>query len=133
MTQVNNFVENGGRLCRTLAQSVSVHVDPNARKKIHKIFRFFREVTPGRAVKLGLAHPTVVGLRGGAPFRSSAPPLEPALWLCALPVIQLVALRNHCCRDHKATSFYHLSHRSIDMYGQIYVCTAPPRILEPSH
>ena len=47
MTRVNNFVENGGRLCRTLARSVSVDVDPNARKKIHKIFRFFfREITP---------------------------------------------------------------------------------------
>ena len=41
MTRVNNFVENGGRLCRTLARSVSVDVDPNARKKIHNIFRFF--------------------------------------------------------------------------------------------
>ena len=46
MTRVNNFVENGGRLCRTLARSVSVDVDPNAQKKIPKIFRFFREVTP---------------------------------------------------------------------------------------
>ena len=47
MTRVNNFVENGGRLCRTLARSVSVDVDPNARKKIHKIFRFFPGGYPG--------------------------------------------------------------------------------------
>ena len=48
MTRVNNFVENGGRLCRTLARSVSVDVDPNARKKnFTKFSVFFREVTPG--------------------------------------------------------------------------------------
>ena len=48
MTRVNNFVENGGRLCRTLARSVSVDVDPNARKKnFTKSSVFFREVTPG--------------------------------------------------------------------------------------
>ena len=41
MTRVNNFVENGGRLCRTLARSVSVDVDPNVQKKIPKIFCFF--------------------------------------------------------------------------------------------
>ena len=46
MTQVNNFVENGGRLCRTLARSVSVDVDPNAQKKIPKFAVCFREVTP---------------------------------------------------------------------------------------
>ena len=47
MTQVNNFVENGGRLCRTLARSVSVDVDPNAqKKKFTKFSVFFREVTP---------------------------------------------------------------------------------------
>ena len=45
MTRVNNFVENGGRLCRTLARSVSVDVDPNVQKKFREIF-FFREVTP---------------------------------------------------------------------------------------
>ena len=57
-----------------------------------------------REVKLGLAHPTVVGLSSGVVHRSgqSAPPLEPALWLCALPVIRLVALRNHCCREPQA-------------------------------
>ena len=38
MARVNNFVENGGRLCRTLARSVSVDVDPNARKKISRFF-----------------------------------------------------------------------------------------------
>ena len=47
MTRVNNFVENGGRLCWTLVRSVSVDVDPNARKKIHKIFRFFPGGYPG--------------------------------------------------------------------------------------
>ena len=47
MTQVNNFVENGGRLCRTLARSVSVDVDPNVPKKFPKFSVFFREVTPG--------------------------------------------------------------------------------------
>ena len=47
MARVNNFVENGGRLCRTLARSVSVDVDPNARKKIPKIFRFFSGGYPG--------------------------------------------------------------------------------------
>ena len=48
MTRVNNFVENGGRLCRTLARSVSVDVDPNAQKKDFENFlNFFREVTPG--------------------------------------------------------------------------------------
>ena len=41
MTQVNNFVENGGRSCRTLARSVSVDVDPNVQKKISGIFLFF--------------------------------------------------------------------------------------------
>ena len=46
MTQVNNFVENGGRLCQMLARSVSVDVDPNAQKKIRKFSVFFREVTP---------------------------------------------------------------------------------------
>ena len=47
MARVNNFVENGGRLCRTLARSVSVDVDPNARKKnFTKFSVFFREVTP---------------------------------------------------------------------------------------
>ena len=47
MTRVNNFVENGGRLCRTLARSVSVDVDPNAQKKnFTKCSVFFREVTP---------------------------------------------------------------------------------------
>ena len=48
MTQVNNFVENGGRSCRTRARSVSVDVDPNVQKKIfEKNLKFFREVTPG--------------------------------------------------------------------------------------
>ena len=48
MTRVNNFVENGGRLCRTLARSVSVDVDPNVQKKnFTKCSVFFREVTPG--------------------------------------------------------------------------------------
>ena len=47
MTRVNNFVENGGRLCRTLARSVSVDVDPNAPKKNQKFSVFFREVSPG--------------------------------------------------------------------------------------
>ena len=47
MTRVNNFVENGGRLCRTLARSVWVDVDPNVQKKIWEFFCFFfREVTP---------------------------------------------------------------------------------------
>ena len=46
MARVNHFVENGGRLCRTLARSVSVDVDPNARKNFPKIFLFFWEVTP---------------------------------------------------------------------------------------
>ena len=41
MTRVNNFVENGGRLCRTLARSVSVDVDPNVQKKFGKFFVFF--------------------------------------------------------------------------------------------
>ena len=41
MTRVNNFVENGGRSCRTLARSVSVDVDPNVQKKISKNFPFF--------------------------------------------------------------------------------------------
>ena len=41
MTRVNNFVENGGRLCRTLARSVSVNVDPNARKKNSQNSPFF--------------------------------------------------------------------------------------------
>ena len=41
MTRVNNFVENGGRLCWTLARSVSVDVDPNVQKNFSKIFRFF--------------------------------------------------------------------------------------------
>ena len=36
-----------------------------------------------RAVKLGLAHPTVVGLRGGEPFQSS----------CTTPRTGVVALR----------------------------------------
>ena len=35
-------------------------------------------------------------------FDQVGPPLEPALWLCALPVIRLVALRNHCCREPQA-------------------------------
>ena len=47
MTQVNNFVENGGRLCRTLARSVSVDVDPNVQKKFQKKIVLDREVTPG--------------------------------------------------------------------------------------
>ena len=48
MTRVNNFVENGGRLCRTLARSVSVDVDPNVQKKnFEKNLKIFREVTPG--------------------------------------------------------------------------------------
>ena len=47
MTRVNNFVENGGRSCRTRARSVSVDVDPNVQKKISGNFCFFfREVTP---------------------------------------------------------------------------------------
>ena len=47
MTRVNNFVENGGRLCRTLARSVSVDVDPNVQKIFFSnFFVFFREVTP---------------------------------------------------------------------------------------
>ena len=47
MTRVNNFVENGGRLCRTLARSVSVDVDPNVQKKsFSKFSNFYREVTP---------------------------------------------------------------------------------------
>ena len=42
MTRVNNFVKNGGRLCRTLVWSVSVDVDPNVRrKKIPKFSVFF--------------------------------------------------------------------------------------------
>ena len=41
MARVNNFVENGGRLCRTLARSVSVDVDPNARKKNFPKFSVF--------------------------------------------------------------------------------------------
>ena len=40
MTRMNNFVENGGRLCRTLARSVSVDVDPNTRIFFQN-FRFF--------------------------------------------------------------------------------------------
>ena len=40
MTRVNNFVENGGRLCRTLARSVSVDVDPNVQKKNSGFFLF---------------------------------------------------------------------------------------------
>ena len=48
MARVNNFVENGGRLCRTLARSVSVDVDPNAQKKDFENFLiFFWEVAPG--------------------------------------------------------------------------------------
>ena len=47
MARVNNFVENGGRLCRTLARSVSVDVDPNVQKKIPKIFRFVSGGYPG--------------------------------------------------------------------------------------
>ena len=47
MARVNNFVENGGRLCRTLARSVSVDVDPNVQKKIPEIFRFFSGGYPG--------------------------------------------------------------------------------------
>ena len=46
MTRANNFVENGGRLCRTLARSVSVDVDPNVQKFFSKFSVFFREVTP---------------------------------------------------------------------------------------
>ena len=46
MTRVNNFVENGGRLCRTLARSVSVDVDPNVKKNSGIFCFFFREVTP---------------------------------------------------------------------------------------
>ena len=47
MTRVNNFVENGGRSCRTRARSVSVDVDPNVQKKFFsKFFVLFREVTP---------------------------------------------------------------------------------------
>ena len=46
MTQVNNFVENGGCLCWMLVWSVSVDVDPNAPKKFPKLSVFFREVTP---------------------------------------------------------------------------------------
>ena len=41
MTRVNNFVENGGRLCRTLARSVSVDVDPNVQKKNSQNVPFF--------------------------------------------------------------------------------------------
>ena len=48
MARVNNFVENGGRLCRTLARSVSVDVDPNARKKnFTKFSVFFSGGYPG--------------------------------------------------------------------------------------
>ena len=47
MTRVNNFVENGGRLCWMLARSVSVDVDPNVPKKFQNFLIFFREVTPG--------------------------------------------------------------------------------------
>ena len=36
-------------------------------------------------------------------FDQVGPPLEPALWLCALPVIRLVAPRNHCCREPQAS------------------------------
>ena len=46
MTRVNNLVENGGRLCRTLAWSVSVDVDPNAQKNSKK-FPFFLGGYPG--------------------------------------------------------------------------------------
>ena len=52
MTRVNNFVENGGRLCRTLARSVSVDVDPNVQKKnskkISKFFGRLPRVLPAR-------------------------------------------------------------------------------------
>ena len=41
MTHVNNFVENGGRLCRTLVRSVSVDVDPNVQKNFTKFPVFF--------------------------------------------------------------------------------------------
>jgi len=44
MARVNNFVENGGRLCRMLAQSVSVDVDPNAQKKFENFLNFFRRL-----------------------------------------------------------------------------------------
>ena len=47
MARVNNFVENGGRLCRTLARSVSVDVDPNVQKKSKKIFCFVLGGYPG--------------------------------------------------------------------------------------
>ena len=48
MTRVNNFVENGGRLCRTLARFVSVDVDPNVQKKnFKKISRFVSGGYPG--------------------------------------------------------------------------------------
>ena len=47
MTRVNNFVENGGRLCRTLARSVSVDVDPNVQKKNQQNFPFFSGGYPG--------------------------------------------------------------------------------------
>ena len=47
MTRVNNFVENGGRLCQMLARSVSVDVDPNVQKKFREIFCFGSGGYPG--------------------------------------------------------------------------------------
>ena len=47
MTRVNNFVENGGRSCRTLARSVSVDVDPNVQKNFFQKFLFFSGGYPG--------------------------------------------------------------------------------------
>ena len=41
MTRVNNFVENGGRLCRTLVRSVSVDVDPNVQNFFSNFLFFF--------------------------------------------------------------------------------------------
>ena len=68
----------------------------------------------------------MVGLRGGAPFRSKCttprtgvvalrPPRDPAcMWLSEITAAE----------SHKPTSVYHLSHRSTDMYSQIYVYIA---------
>ena len=58
-----------------------------------------------REVKLGLAHPAVVGLRGGALFRSSYTTPRTGVNCGSAPsrpVIRLVALRNHCCREPQA-------------------------------
>ena len=78
-----------------------------------------RPPTRGREVKLWLVHPAVVGLRDGAPFRSKCPTPGLVLWLCALPVIRPVALRNlkHCLQ--RATS----QHLSIIQATDPLICT----------